>query len=296
MVASDTDVLLRLSKMLNCSQIARLVLGAGCGLCVVLAACGSASNPPLGISPADTGLVVTGLPESAGGASWTYKGTVDGVVYDLSGVLYKPSGSGPFPAVLLSHGSDGSATFFGSLVAPTMVSWGLVCIAVNYTHSTGVPIGSPGTSSDVGATTANVQRAHMTYLLLRKLGYVDMNRVAAHGHSMGAYVDVALLGAYPKDFRVASHTGGGVRPAFIVAGPAPTITQALPLRTPYQMHHGGADSTVALSYDQRQDSLLAALVVDHELFVYPGLDHLAVRTSPLMMQRVHDWYHSHGMF
>jgi hypothetical protein len=51
-----------------------------------------------------------------------------------------------------------------------------------------------------------------------------------------------------------------------------------------------------LSYDQRQDSLFTALGVDHELFVYPGLDHLAVRASPLMFQRVHDWYHAHGMF
>jgi dienelactone hydrolase len=261
-----------------------------------LAACGGTSSPSSRTNPADTGFVVTGSPESAGGAVWTYKGTVDGVVYDLSGVLYKPSGSGPFPAVLLSHGSDGSAAFLANLIAPTMVSWGLVCIAVNYTHSTGVPIGSPGTASDVGATTANVQRAHMTYVLLRMLGYVDMSRVAAHGHSMGAYVDVALLGAYPNDFRVASHTSGGVRPAFIVAGPAPSITQALPLRTPYQMHHGDADATVPLSYDQRQDSLFTALGVDHELFIYPGLDHLTVRTSPQMFQRVHDWYHAHGMF
>jgi predicted esterase len=62
------------------------------------------------------------------------------------------------------------------------------------------------------------------------------------------------------------------------------------------MHHGDADSTVPLSYDQRQDSLFTALGVDHQLVVYSGLDHLAVRTSPQMFQRVHDWYHAHGMF
>jgi triacylglycerol esterase/lipase EstA (alpha/beta hydrolase family) len=28
-----------------------------------------------------------------------------------------------------------------------------------------------------------------------------MTRVAAHGHSMGAFVTVALLGAYPNDVR-----------------------------------------------------------------------------------------------
>ena len=52
----------------------------------------------------------------------------------------------------------------------------------------------------------------------------------------------------------------------------------------------------ALSDDQRQDSVLAATHVDHQLFVYPGLDYLAMRTSPAMFQRVRDWYHAHGLF
>jgi predicted esterase len=136
----------------------------------------------------------------------------------------------------------------------------------------------------------------MTFELLRQLSYVDMSRVALHGHSMGAYLDVATLGAYPDDFRVGSHTGGGVRPDFIIAGPAPSITQARGMRTPYQFHHGGADNTVPLSYDQRLDSLLTSLGAAHELFVYPGADHLAVRLSPEMLAHVHDWYAAHGMF
>jgi dienelactone hydrolase len=244
----------------------------------------------------DTGFVVNGNPESASGATWTYRGTVDNVDYDLSGVLLKPAGAGPFPAVILSHGSEGSAEFFASLIAPTMVHWGLVCMAVNYTHATGVPIGAPGDASQPGASSANVLRAHMTYELLRRLGYVDMTRIALHGHSMGAYVDVALAGAYPTDFRVASHDGGGVRPQVIIAGPAPTIAQALPIHTPVQIHHGELDTTVPLSYDQRLDSLLTATGVEHALYTYPNEDHLAVRLDPTMLDRVHDWYMAHGMF
>jgi dienelactone hydrolase len=264
---------------------------------ITLLACGSGgaggSTAP---TSSDTGFVVMGTPESAGGASWTYKGTVDGVVYDLTGVLYKPQGPGPFPAVLLSHGHDGTAEFYASLIAPTMVSWNLVCIGVNYTHAAGVPIGSPGTSADSGASFANVERAHLTYELLRKLGYVDMTRVAAHGHSMGAFVTVALLGAYPNDFRVASHTAGGVRPSFIASGPGATAVQARTIRTPYELHHGDADATVSLSYDQRLDSLLTAHAVEHVLDIYPGLGHNDVRALPLMLERVHDWYAAHGMF
>ena len=256
--------------------------------------CGAATK--LTTSPSTGGFIITGNPESASGATWTFKDSVDGTKYDLAGVLYKPPGAGNFPAVILSHGSDGSAAFFASLVAPTMVQWGLVCIATNYTHSSGVPIGAPGDASQPGASQANVLRAHMTFELLRRLGYVDMTRVALHGHSMGAYLDVATAGAYPSDFRVGSQTGGGVRPDFIISGPAPSPTQARTVRIPFQMHHGDADATVPLSYDQRFDSLLTALGVEHQLFVYAGEDHLQVRTDPTMFARVRAWYAAHGMF
>lgn len=244
----------------------------------------------------DTGFVVTGNPESPGGATWTFRDTVSGVFYDLAGVLLKPPGPGPFPAVILSHGSEGSAAFFASLVAPAMVAWGLVCIATNYTHASGVPVGAPGDASQPGASQANVLRAHMTHELLKRLGYVDMTRVALHGHSMGAYLDVAAASAYPNDFRVASHTGGGVRPAFINSGPAPTLAQAGGITIPFQMHHGDADSTVPLSYDQRLDSLLTALGVEHQLYLYAGESHLQVRTDAAMLARVQAWYATHGMF
>jgi len=241
-------------------------------------------------------FIVSGSPASTSGATWTFRGTVDGVAYDLSGVLLKPAGTGPFPAVVLSHGADGSASFLAGAIGPTMVQWGLVVIATNYTHATGVPIGAPGTASETGASQANVLRAHMTHELLRRLGYVDMTRVAVHGHSMGAYLDVAEVAEYPNDFRVASHTSGGVRPDFIVAGPAPTPIEARTIRVPYQMHHGDADETVPLAYEQRFDSILTSTGDEHQLFIYPGADHLAVRASPTMLGRVHDWYAAHGMF
>lgn len=108
---------------------------------------------------------------------------MDGVWYDLAGVLYEPQGPGPFPAVILSHGSEGSGAFLASLLAPTMVGWGLVCIAPNYT--------------------------------------------------------------------VASQTGGGARPSYIVAGPAPSPSQGE-------------------GRDQRFDSLLAARNVEHAVYLYAG--------------------------
>ena len=180
-------------------------------------------------------------------------------------------------------------------VGTTMRDWGLVIIAVNYTHATGVPMGSPGGARDVGASGANVERAHMAHDLLARLGYVDMTRVALHGHSMGAYLEAAAASRYPGDFRVASTTGGGVRPERFFAGPAPGPSDVSHIRIPFQLHHGDSDETVPLEYDERFAGLLLARGVPHELYTYPG-GHLAPRSNPLMFERVRAWYQKYGMF
>jgi dienelactone hydrolase len=102
--------------------------------------------------------------------------------------LLAPSGSGPFPAVIISHGNSSNVAGYSRTIAREMVGWGLVCIATNYTHAGGVPIGSPGTASEIGASPANVLRARRLVEILRGLGTVDMSRVALHGHSLGAFV------------------------------------------------------------------------------------------------------------
>ena len=85
---------------------------------------------------------------------------LDGVTVDLQGILLKPAGSGPFGAVVISHGAGGNVSALPRTLAIEMRRWGLVGIATNYTHSAGVPIGAPGTANDPGASDANVQRAH----------------------------------------------------------------------------------------------------------------------------------------
>jgi predicted esterase len=78
--------------------------------------------------------------------------------------------------------------------------------------------------------------------------------------------------------------------------PAPSSSQARGIRIPFQLHHGSNDETVPLSYDERLDALLEALGVEHKLYVYSGESHLQSRVDPLMLERVHAWYQSHGMF
>jgi dienelactone hydrolase len=274
------------------------------GLCAILAGsllstCGSDASPNAPAlfvpSPASScsGFVVTGDPRGSSGARWTYRDTDSGVAYALEGVLFAPAGAGPFPAVVVSHGKGGSPTAYSARLAATMVSWNLVVIGPEYTHAgaadgdTGLPAGADG------ASTANVSRARKARQLLSCLGYVDMSRVAAHGHSMGAFVTGELLGTDTRDFRVASHTAGGATSQ--PAAAATHTSTAERIITPYQLHHGDQDEVVALAADQELARILSRHGVSHELKVYRGYDHAQIAADPGMLDAVRAWYTAHGL-
>jgi dienelactone hydrolase len=257
------------------------------------------TEPPLGNDGAASAsvlahLAIAGDPTATNGATWTYRDTVDGVAYDLAGILLKPAGAGPFPAIVVSHGYGGSADNYSRNVGTTFRSWGAVVIATNYTHASGVPLGAPGSASDLGASDANVKRARRVVEILRALGYVDLQRLAAHGHSMGAFVTLALVSTHPTVFRAASHTAGGVRVDGVV-GAAPSESQGRAVRTPYQMHHGDQDAVVALAADQRFDALLGETGTLHELNVYAGYDHAEIASDPTVLARIRAWYVARGV-
>jgi dienelactone hydrolase len=178
-----------------------------------------------------------------------------------------------------------------------MVGWGAVVIATNYTHAGGVPIGLPGTADERGASAANVARGRKLLELLQSLGYVDMSRVAAHGHSGGAFVTTALVGAAPQAFRAASHSAGGIRPdvAPDIALQLPSESQASAIRAPYQMHHGDNDAVVPLIVDQLFANLLTTRSVTHELVIHPGAGHNDIAESSEVLDRVRSWYRTHGV-
>ena len=260
-------------------------------------ACSGSGSPSAPTPPGDTplaGFTLTGDPAGANGATWTYRTQVGGIDFDLQGLLFKPSGSGSFPAAIISHGAGGNASGYSRAIARVMVGWGLVCIATNYTHAGGVAIGSPGTAADPGASTPNVQRARQLAEILRSLGYVDASRLALHGHSMGAFVTAATAGAYPDLFRVASHTAGGI--GLVSTGAAPTEAEIAGIRAPYQMHHGDRDGVVSILADQQFAAALLSRGVVHELVIYPGADHDDVSMNSTVLERVRAWYAAKGLF
>jgi dienelactone hydrolase len=240
-------------------------------------------------------LTIVGDPETSSGATWTLLGTLEGTQVDLQGVLLKPRAGGVLPAVVLSHGAGGNAQEFSGEVGRVMRTWGLVCIAVNYTHARDAAPGTPGTWLDQGASRANVLRAHAASTVLARLGYVDVRRVAAHGHSMGAFVTTAFVAAHPDAVRVASHTSGGVLLDAIhrEGVPIPSAAEARRIRTPYQWHHGLLDYAVPFILARHFDAVLTA---PHDGHLYPRFGHGGIATDSEVLARIRAWYTEHGMF
>ena len=234
------------------------------------------------------GLTITGNPESSGGATWTYQATINTVIYDLQGILFKPVGTGPFPGVIISHGGGGSAAAYSTGIAKEMVTWGLVCIGTNLCHvSNTYPTGSPGTSNDGGATSPNIQRNMKCWDILASLGYVDTHCIAAHGHSLGAMATGSTVGMNPTKFSTASQTAGGVNDA----GPQYIKTpQANGIIVPYYLHHGDMDLTVPLKYGQKMDTILTNNNVIHYLDIYAGYNHSQIALDDTMFARTKNWY------
>lgn len=164
----------------------------------------------------------------------------------VTGILVKPSGPGPFPAILISHGLGGSAESFALPKARDFVRKGYVCIIPNYTHS-GRAVGAARAASEsaranFGASPENLRRARLCADILRSLPEVDASRIFAYGRSMGGFVTIGLAASDAHLLAAAAITGSGVAPREGL--PAPSTAEAARIRTPFLMLHGADDPVV----------------------------------------------------
>jgi dienelactone hydrolase len=236
-------------------------------------------------------FVLTGNPESVTGAKWTYKET-GATVYDLQGILYKPAGNGPFPAVIINHGTGGNVNGYSANVAKEVVKWGYVCIATNYTHASNVACGSPGlcdeSAGDWGASEENILRAMKTWGILTSLSYVNASCIACMGHSRGAFLTTAIAGSYPDKFKVFAHTAGGI--SDVSTNTEPTTALAKRINKPYIIHHGDQDVIVSLAWDQKLSELLTGKSVPNSFYIYSNYSHQDISLDATMFARTRQWF------
>jgi len=219
------------------------------------------------------------------GERWTYR---DGD-FAMSGILLKPEGKGPFPAVLISHGLGGSAQSFGMNKAREMVKWDVVCIAPDYTHT-----GRSGDRSQFGASSENLRRARTCLEILRGLPEVDGKRLAAYGHSMGGFVTIGLAATRPDAVKAAAISGSGVS---LQSGfPAPTVETAEKIRTPFLILHGSIDTTVRPEQSAALQQVLERNRVTNSRHVFEGEAHPIDQTQrEEVFRRIREWLTQQGV-
>jgi len=238
------------------------------------------------------------------GERWTYR---DGD-FVMNGILLKPEGRGPFPAVLISHGLGGSAESFGLTKAREMVNWGFVCIAPSYTHSAGAHGNRPGAPkagpptkgarggqhpADYGASAENLRRARTCLDLVSRMPEVDAKRLFAYGHSMGGFVTIGLAAIAPDRLQAAAITGSGIAPE--EGFPAPSAAKAEQVRTPFLILHGSADPVVRPQQSADFQAILDKNHVLNERTVYDGEGHPIDQTQrERVFAALRAWFEKHG--
>jgi dienelactone hydrolase len=222
----------------------------------------------------------------------------------FSGIMLKPPGNGPFPAVIINHGANGTAAGYSLAKAREMSPWGLVCIAPTLTHSAG----GETNPVNMGHCSENLARAAACADVLASLFFVDSNRVAVFGHSMGAFATTGEAATLGGRLRVAAITAGGVIPDTApggVDGASPTVSEANPVRVPFLMIHCDGDTVVPPSRSLAFQNILNSNSVPNQRVIISSNSipnplnwhniHNDANANALVLTNTRAWFQSHGL-
>jgi endo-1,4-beta-xylanase len=221
----------------------------------------------------------------------------------FTGIMLKPPGDGPFSAIIISHGAGGTATGYSLAKARELSAFGALCIGPTLTHVAG----GETNSADIGHSPENLARLMACANVLATLPYVDTNRMALFGHSMGAFATIGAAGsALGTRVRAAAISAGGIIPdAAGTNQAAPTTSEATSTRVPLIIFHCDGDPVVPASRSLAFQQLLVANSVANQRIVHPSNsipnmanwhnihNDPAVNTSILTNTRA--WFQTHGV-
>jgi dipeptidyl aminopeptidase/acylaminoacyl peptidase len=221
----------------------------------------------------------------------------------VSGVLLRPRGPGPFPGIVLNHGYIEPSIYVTGQGLAREQDWlaraGFVVLHTDYRgHAASDPVAPLEREARLGYT----RDAINAVLALEREPYVDPDRMAMLGRSMGGGITLNALVAYPDLVEAAvvyasvssryldnlRHFTERSRPEAVRAlydrfgppGEQPRFYRELSSRTffdritdPVLMHHGTADETCPFPWATTTQRLLQRAGVDSRLEVYRGETH-----------------------
>ena len=188
-----------------------------------------------------------------------------------SGNLFRPAGSGPFPAMLVLHSSIG-LTDHELVYGRWLADQGYVALATDYF----APVGVTPATFDLKTFQADAAREDLARAVdcLRSLAYVDKTRVGAVGFSMGGYFALAL--GTREDVRaVIAYYPGVCDPPADEACLArySMATVAAQMRAPVLLLHGDADTVVPFALSRATQEILVGAGKSSQLVPYVRVGH-----------------------
>ncbi len=221
----------------------------------------------------------------------------------VSGVLLRPRGRGPFPGIVLNHGYiEPSIYVTGQGLAREQDWLARAGFAVLHTDYRGHAASDPAAPLDRETRLGYTRDAVNAVVALEREPYVDPDRMAMLGRSMGGGITLNALVAHPDLVEAAvvyasvssryldnlRHFTERSRPEAVRAlyerfgppGEQPRFYRELSSRTffgrisdPVLMHHGTADETCPFPWATTTQRLLQRAGADSRLEVYRGETH-----------------------
>ena len=192
-----------------------------------------------------------------------------------NGFLLKPEGKGPFPAVLANHAGMSSAEALVQNWGKKFVRRGFVVIGCDLGHQ-----GNSRGWKDPGASESNVQRVLSALAILKSQQYVDQDRIAMYGHSMGGFCTLGVLATdASSDIRVAAISGSGIYLPELQDGSrnlrhaAPDRSHANQIQTPLLIIHSDDDKTVPLDLARALERVLDDNKIPCQFVLLKGVGH-----------------------
>jgi dienelactone hydrolase len=211
--------------------------------------------------------------------------TVKDGTLSFGGLLVKPSGKGPFPAILISHGLGGNGEQIGRVKSREFVKAGYICISPDYAHVRG------GDRKDFGASPENIRRAKKCLGILESLKEADAKRFYAYGNSMGAFLTIGLAAEEPR-LAAAAITAGGVAP--VDGQPAPSRARAAKIKIPVLILHGTTDTTVPPERSRMLEDVLKESKAPYKRNLFEGVGHeLHASKAKEVNAAIDEWFKKH---
>lgn len=220
---------------------------------------------------------------------FTYSGE-PGWATSLKGYIYKPSGSGPFPAIVISHGKGGGGAGFCVLGRDWLPNF--IAICPNYTHAGG----SMGGGGPDGGSPENVKRATRALDILVSSEFANQmntnvysSRLYLYGNSMGGFITIETASSVGGRIRAAAYTASGLMDPYTPSGAA----QAADIEAPFLMLHGENDGTVNPQASHDFAAALDSYGKTYNLVWFSNGEHNLIYDPSInnqVFQLINDWF------